>query len=75
MFCQTFSAIFVENKKTIKESVFMEKTKEKIVDLFIDEKSYQQIKIKMCKSDDYFTLSECYKLRSCGYANYGDSDF
>lgn len=26
--------------------------------IFIDEKSYQQIKKEMCKTDDFFTLKE-----------------
>ena len=29
-----------------------------VEELFIDEKSYQQLKKKMCKSNDYFSLEE-----------------
>lgn len=30
--------------------------------IYIDEKSYQQLKNKMCKSDDYFSFDE---VKSC----------
>lgn len=30
--------------------------------VFIDEKTYQQIKKEMCKSDDYFTIKEWKQL-------------
>lgn len=38
--------------------------KDVVVDeiIYVDEKSYQQIKKDMCKSDDYFNLKEIYLL-------------
>lgn len=31
--------------------------------LFIDEQSYQQFKLEMCKTNDYFTVEEWKKLK------------
>lgn len=38
----------------------MEQSNEEVI--FIDEKSYQQIKDNMCKTNDYFTIEEWKKL-------------
>lgn len=41
----------------------MKKAKEEIIkEDFIDEKNYQQMKKKICKKDDYYTIKEWKKL-------------
>lgn len=58
------------SKKYAKEGEMnMEKDvvkEEKVKELFINEKSYQQLKKKMCKTDDYFSLEELKKYTNNG---------
>lgn len=44
----------------VEKNEVLEKVKKE--QIYIDEESYQHIKEKLCKKDDYFTLEEIEKL-------------